>query len=133
VYGQNQAASAGVAGANNRIAIGFIGLGGQGFNAHVRQIKSHATENNVAMAAACDVWKKRVEAAKEFIGGDCQGYNRHEKLLERKDIDAVVIATHDPLHASITMDALNAGKHVYVEKPMTRYLDEAFQVYEAVK
>src|SRR5437764_1408473 len=86
VYGQNQAPSAGVAGANNKLVLGFIGVGQQGFNAHVRQIKGHASENNVALAAVCDVWSKRVEQAKEFIGGDCQGYNHHEKLLERKDI-----------------------------------------------
>src|SRR5262245_45830436 len=68
VYGQNQAPSAGATGANNRIVVGFIGVGAQGFNAHVRQIKTHATENNVALAAVCDVWDKRVKAAKEFIG-----------------------------------------------------------------
>jgi predicted dehydrogenase len=133
VYGQAQAPSAGVTGANNKLVVGFIGVGTQGFNAHVLQINSHAAENNVALAAVCDVWKKRVDRAKDFIKGDCQGYDRHEKLLERKDIDAVVIATHDPLHAPITIDALNAGKHVYVEKPLTRYLGEAFQVHDTVK
>src|SRR6266567_1336201 len=133
VYGQNQAPSTGVTGANSRIVVGFIGVGGQGFNAHVRQVKSHASENNVALAAVCDVWTKRVKQAKEFIGGDCQGFDHHQKLLERKDIDAVVIATHDPMHAPISIAALNAGKHVYVEKPMTRYLPEAFQVMDAVK
>jgi predicted dehydrogenase len=131
VYGQ--APSVGAAGANNRIVVGFIGVGGQGFNAHCRQVKTHASENNVAMAAVCDVWKNRVDLAKEFIGGDCQGYDHHGKLLERKDIDAVIIATHDPMHAPITIDALTAGKHVYVEKPMTRYLDEAFRVHDTVK
>jgi predicted dehydrogenase len=130
-YGQ--APSANVTGANNRIVVGFIGVGGQGFNAHVRQVKSHASENNVALGAVCDVWKKRVEDVKGFIGGDCQGFDNYKKLLERKDIDAVVIATHDPIHAPATIDALNAGKHVYVEKPMTRYLNEAFDVYDTVK
>src|SRR5439155_2148968 len=133
VYGQNQAPPVGVAGANGRLVLGFIGVGTQGFNAHVRQIKSHATENNVSLAAVCDVWTKRVTQAKDFIGGDCQGYDHYPKLLERKDIDAVVIATHDPMHARISMDALNAGKHVYVEKPLTRYLPEAFQVHDTVK
>jgi predicted dehydrogenase len=54
-------------------------------------------------------------------------------LLERKDIDAVVISTIDNWHAQVTLDALAAGKHVYCEKPMTRYLGEAFEVYDAVK
>src|ERR1044071_6942335 len=133
VYGQDTAPSVGAKGANDRIVVGFIGVGTQGFNAHVRQIKTHATENNVALAAVCDVWTKRVATVKEFIGGDCQGYDHYPKLLERKDIDAVVIATHDPMHGRASIDALNAGKHVYVEKPLTRYVPEAFQVYDAVK
>jgi len=133
VYGQNQAPSSGVAGANNKLVLGFIGVGTQGFNAHVRQIKSHASENNVALAAVCDVWSKRVAQAKEFIGDGCEGYDNYKKLLERKDIDGVVIATHDPWHARASMDSMNAGKHVYVEKPLTRYLGEAFDVYDTVK
>jgi predicted dehydrogenase len=133
VYGQDQAPSAGVTGANNRIVVGFVGVGNQGYGAHVLQIKGHAAENNVALAAVCDLWSKRVDQAKGFIGGDCQGYDHYGKLLERKDIDAVVVATHDPMHATISIAALNAGKHVYCEKPMSRYLGEAFQVQDAVK
>jgi len=133
VYGQSQPPSAGVTGANNKIVVGFIGVGAQGFNAHVRQIKTHASDNNVALAAVCDVWTKRVNEVKQFIGGDCQGFDNYHKLLDRKDIDAVVIATHDPMHARATLDSLNAGKHVYVEKPLTRYLGEAFEVHDIVK
>lgn len=130
VYGQ--APSANVAGANNRIVVGYIGVGGQGLNAHVRIMKGDAAANNIAQAAVCDVWKKRVDKAKEVIGGDCKGFSDYRQLLEQKDIDAVVIATHDPLHAPISIAALEAGKHVYVEKPLTRYLDEAFAVRDAV-
>src|SRR2546423_6156129 len=70
IYGQNTAPSAGVTGANGRIVVGFIGVGTQGFNAHVRQIKAHATENNVALAAVCDVWAKHGDEAAKFIGAD---------------------------------------------------------------
>src|SRR5437899_7479309 len=133
VYGQNQAPSAGVTGANNRLVLGFMGVGNQGYGAHVLQIKAHASENNVALAAVCDVWTKRVTDVKDSIGEGCQGYDHYPKLLERKDIDGVVIATHDPMHARATMDSLNAGKHVYVEKPLTRYLGEAFEVHDTVK
>jgi predicted dehydrogenase len=133
VYGQNQAPSAGnVIGANDRIVLGFIGVGAQGMT-HVRNMKTHTAENNVAGAAVCDVWKKRIDQAKDFLGGDCQGYGDYRKLLERKDIDAVMISTHDPIHAPSTIDALNAGKHVYSEKPMSRYLGEAFDVHDTVK
>jgi predicted dehydrogenase len=131
VYGQ--APSTNVAGANDRIVVGYIGVGGQGLNAHVRIMQANATANNIAQAAVCDVWQKRVDKAKEVIGGECKGYNDYRQLLERKDIDAVVIATHDPIHAPATIAALDAGKHVYVEKPLTRYLPEAFAVHAAVK
>src|ERR1043166_236301 len=65
VYGQNQAPSAGVTGANNRIAVGFIGVGTQGFTAHVAQIKAHAAENNVVLAAVCDVRSEERRVGKE--------------------------------------------------------------------
>jgi predicted dehydrogenase len=134
VYGQNQAPSTGrVIGANDRITVGFIGVGGQGFNAHVRQMKEHAAAHNVAQVACCDVSKHRAEEVKDFIGGGCEAFTDYRKLLERKDIDAIVCATVDHWHAQISIDALNAGKHVYVEKPMTRYLGQAFDVHDTVK
>jgi predicted dehydrogenase len=133
VYGQNTAPSTGrVIGANDRIVVAHIGVGGQGM-AHVRSIKGAAGDNNVAQAAVCDVWQKRIESSKAFIGGGVTGYEDHRKLLERNDIDAVVIATVDHWHTKISVDAMNAGKHVYVEKPMTRYLGEAFEIHDTVK
>ena len=132
VYGQNQGPSANVAGANNRLTVGYIGVGGMG-QTHVRTQKSKANENNIVQVAVCDVSKHRGEEAKALIGGDVQVFGDYQKLLERKEIDAVTIATVDHWHAKCTVDALNAGKHVYVEKPMTRYLGEAFEVYDAVK
>jgi predicted dehydrogenase len=134
VYGQNQAPSANVAGANNKIAVAVIGIGvGIGQN-HLNGIHEKAGENNTVVAAACDVFSKRRGIAKDKAGlKDSDVYEDHRKLLERKDIDGVVIATHDPWHAQITIDSLEAGKHVYCEKPLTRYLDEAFKVYDTVK
>lgn len=137
IYGQAPAAG-NVLGANSRITVGFIGVGGQGMNAHVNLVTANAAANNVAEAAVCDVWGKRRDAAKAFIEGKVSGakvdaYDDYRKLLERKDIDAVVIATHDPIHANATIAAMESGKHVYCEKPMTRYLGEAFAVQDAVK
>lgn len=137
VYGQNQAPSTGrVIGANDRIVVGFVGLGGQGFNAHVRQMKEHLAAHNVVQAAVCDVSKHRTAEVKAFVekdGGQCEGFSDYRKLLERKDIDAVVCATVDHWHTKVSIDSMNAGKHVYVEKPMTRYLGEAFDIYDTVK
>lgn len=132
VYGQNQAPSANVAGANNKLTVGYIGVGGQGM-AHVRSMKGHAGQSNIAQAAVCDVWTKRIEGAKAFIGGNCEGYDDYRKVLDRKDIDTVVISTVDHWHTPCSIDAMNAGKHVYVEKPMTRYLGEAWDIYDTCK
>ena len=132
VYGQNQAPSAGVTGANNKLTVGFIGVGGQGM-AHVRSMKEHASENNIEQVAVCDVWTKRIEGAKKYIGGRCEGYDDYRKLLDRKDIDTVCISTVDHWHTACSVDAMESGKHVYIEKPMTRYLGEAFQIYDACK
>lgn len=141
VYGQHTAPAAGRAiGANDRIAVGYVGIGGPPSNcpgmglAHVKSQKKNAADNNIVQAAVCDLYTKRNEIAKDAIGtSDVQTYDDYRKILDRKDIDAVVIATHDPWHAKISMDAMDAGKHVYCEKPMTRYLHEAFEVYDAVK
>ncbi|MBI5772524.1 MAG: Gfo/Idh/MocA family oxidoreductase [Verrucomicrobia bacterium] len=143
VYGQNQAPSVGAAGANNRIAVAHIGVGGQGM-AHVRSMKANAADNNIVQVATCDVSKTRAAEARDWITSedakkpgratkDVKTYEDHKKLLERKDIDAVVVGTVDHWHTACSVDAMNAGKHVYVEKPMTRYLGEAFEIYDTVK
>src|SRR5216117_841475 len=73
VYGQSTAPSTGrVIGANDRIAVGYIGVGGQGM-AHVRAQKAHAGENNIAQAAVCDVWQKRLQDAKAYIESENPG------------------------------------------------------------
>ena len=137
VYGQNQAPSANVTGANNRIVVGFVGVGGQGKGAHVDQSLAHKDENNLAFAAVCDVSKTRVAHAIRDIeaksGDKAEGYEDYRKLMERKDIDAIFCATVDHWHTRVGLAALNSGKHVYIEKPMTRYLSEAFLLADAVK
>jgi predicted dehydrogenase len=135
VYGQSSAPSTGrVIGANDRIAVAVVGVGfGIGKN-HLEGIHKNAGANNVVMAAACDVFNKRRDWAKEKAElKSADVYGDHRKVIERKDIDAVVVATHDPWHAGICIDAMEAGKHVYSEKPMVRYLDEAFRVHDTVK
>jgi len=133
VYGQNTAPSANVAGANNKLTLGFIGLGNQGLNSHLKPIATAAGEYNLTVAAVCDVSKHRVEEGIAAAGAGAKGYEDYKQLLDRKDIDVVFCATVDHWHGPITLDALNAGKHVYVEKPMTRYLGDAFTVYDTVK
>jgi predicted dehydrogenase len=134
VLGQSQAPYAGRAlGANDRIAVAYIGVGSQGM-AHVRSQKEHAAENNIVPAAVCDVWQKRLGAARAYLDlPENAAYRDHRALLERKDIDAVVVATVDNWHAPVAIDAMNAGKHVYGEKPLARYFGEGFEIYDTVK
>ncbi|HAV64494.1 MAG TPA: oxidoreductase [Verrucomicrobiales bacterium] len=138
VYGQNQAPSTGrVIGANDRISVGFVGVGGQGM-AHVTSMCNKAGDTNVDFKAVCDVWTKRIDGAKSYIegkiaGAKVEGYDDYRKIMDRKDIDAICCSTVDHWHTRVTVDAMNAGKHVYVEKPMTRYLGEAFEIYDTAK
>jgi predicted dehydrogenase len=134
VYGQSQAPSTGrVIGANDRINVAYIGTGKQGME-HVKFQKKFAQDNNIAQVATCDLYEKHLRQAQEHIGlKDADTYRDYRKLLERKDIDAIVAAPVDIWHAQVSIDALNAGKHVFCEKPMSRYLAEAFGVYDVVK
>jgi predicted dehydrogenase len=133
VYGQAAAPSANVAGANSKLNVGFVGLGNQGLNSHLKIMAANAGENNIAIMAIADVSKNRRDEAMKAAGEGAKAYEDYHQMLERKDIDVIVCATVDHWHARVTLDALNAGKHVYVEKPMTRYLGEAFEVYDTVK
>jgi len=134
VYGQSQAPSSGkVIGANDRINVAHVGVGAQGM-VHVKSQKGHAAENNIAQVAVCDLYQKRLEEAKSFLElKAADACADHRRILDRKDIDAIVIATNDIWHDVISIDALNAGKHVFCEKPMSRYLTDAFKVHDTVK
>ena len=110
IYGADKAPSANVQGANDRIVVGFVGVGGRGFGAHVRQMRQHAKENNISQAAVCDASTHRVNNAKAFIGKNSQdkvkGYKDYRKVLERKDIDAIVCATVDHWHTPVSVQAM---------------------------
>ncbi len=122
-----------VLGANDRINYGFIGVGNMG-GKHLSIIKDFCGTQNVAILGACDVFEKRRAEAKEKNGlSDEQLVTDYRRLIENKDIDVLVISTPDHWHGRIAVEALQAGKHVYLEKPMTRTLAEGFQVYDAAK
>jgi predicted dehydrogenase len=122
-----------VIGANDRIVVGFVGLGNQGLNSHLKPMMQNAQANNIAVGALCDVSKHRLDEAKQTAGASVEAFEDYRKMMDRKDIDAIVCATVDHWHAKVSIDAMNAGKHIYVEKPMSRYLLEAFEVYDAAK
>ncbi len=121
-------------GANDRIRVGIIGVKGMG-GGHLRNLVGDEMKNdNVQVVAVCDLWETvRLKAQKTAQLPDSAAYTDYRRLLDNKDIDAVVVATPDHWHGRIGFDALMAGKHLYIEKPMTRRLDEAFRIYDAAK
>ena len=124
------ASRAAVAGANDRIHFAVIGCGGMG-TGHLGSLVKRGEADNIKVRAVSDVYQRRLTRAQGICQGE--GYRDYRKLLERKDIDAVLIATPDHWHAKISMDAMAAGKHVYVEKPMTHTVEQAIQLRDAVK
>src|SRR5512136_3041575 len=117
VAGAISAASAlRVQGANERIRLGIIGTGSRG-----SYLMREANKiGGIEWVAVCDAWDVRRNQAAEIAGaGAVRKEADYRKMLERKDIDGVIVATWDNLHAQITVDACRAGKDVYVEKPMT--------------
>ncbi|MGV3516145.1 Gfo/Idh/MocA family protein [Luteitalea sp.] len=125
-----------VLGANDRINFAVVGVKGMG-GGHLRNLSGEMTQNdNVQVVAICDVWSKaRATAIKNANLTEAQAFAHYDKMLSAvgKDIDAVVVATPDHWHAALTIASLQAGKHVYVEKPMTHTLDEAFKIQGVAK
>ena len=106
-------------GANERIGVGFIGVGGRA-GAHMGIVKAFQQRGIAEPVAVCDVYRPRLEAASKGLGG-VKMYDAHEELLKDPNVDLVCIATPDRLHAPQAIDALNAGKDVYCEKPLTHW------------
>jgi predicted dehydrogenase len=112
---------------NERPLIGAIGLGGQGTGI-ARRANSYGD-----VVAVCDVHRAHAERAKEKHFAKADIYDDYRPLLDRKDIEAVTIGTPDHWHTTIALAALEAGKHVYCEKPLTLTIDEGKQLVAAVK
>jgi predicted dehydrogenase len=115
--------------ANDRINVGVIGVGGRGSSIMKWAMDvGKKPETPAQVVAVCDVYAKRRRVAAELA--KCDAIEDYRDLLNRKDIDAVLIATPDHWHAQMAIDAMMKGKDVYLEKPMTHTVEEAKQVYE---
>ncbi len=118
---------------NQKLRIGFIGPGGRGYGAHVKRLTKLAVEGQpIELVAVCDVYNKHRERAAKYIeratGKAPRQYEDYLDMIEREDLDAVCIGTPDHWHHRQTVDSLNAGLHVYCEKPMTKTVEEAISV-----
>ena len=113
----------------DKIRLGVIGFGVQG---HI-DLATALKVPGVELAGICDLYTGRLQNAKEMYGNDLFPTRDYRALLDRPDIDAVIIATHDVWHAKMTTDALAKGKHVYIEKPMVYKINQGADIIAAEK
>ena len=118
-----------VIGANDRVRLGFIGVANRG-----RQLlDGFMVHDDIEIAALCDVDSATLARAREKVGGSADTYEDFRRIIDRKDIDAVVIATPDHWHAIQTVAACDAGKDVYVEKPLSITIHEGRRMVQAAR
>lgn len=119
-----------VLGANDRIRVGFIGAGGMG-NAHLDACKTLKDKDNLEFVGVADCWQTRADEGAAKM--ETKPFTDYRKLLDIQDLDYVTIATPEHWHSRMTLDALDAGKAVYCEKPMTHRIPQAQEVLKKVK
>jgi len=117
------------AAANDRVRVALIGAGGRG-----RSVTRYASRTaNVEVAAVSDVYVPRREQAAQELGAAAKPAKDYREILDRKDIDGVIIATPDHWHTPMILEAVSAGKDVYCEKPVTQRLEEGDQLIAGVE
>jgi predicted dehydrogenase len=122
------ASAARVHGASDRIRLALIGAGSRG-----NLLRTWATQaGGIAWVGVCDAWDKRRDETASRMEGRPETCGDYRRVLDRKDVDAVIVATPDHLHSTITVDACRAGKDVYVEKPMTSLPMQGHEIVRAV-
>jgi predicted dehydrogenase len=117
-----------IAGAEGKIRVGVIGAGGRG-----RLLTAEFKEVGAEVAAVCDVYEPNLAAGLKAASTGARSFDNYRRLLEDKSIHAVIVSTPDHWHARMTIDAVDAGKDVYVEKPMAHTIDEGFRIIEATR
>ncbi len=114
---------------SQNLNIALIGAGGMGSE----DTKTALRHEGIKLVAVCDLYQGRLKKAKETWGDNIFTTNDYKDILQREDIDVVIIGTPDHWHKQISIDALAAGKHVYCEKPMVHSVDEGQEVIAAWK
>lgn len=118
-----------VLGANERVRLGFIGVGNRGDQV----LDAFLTHKDAEIVALSDLWQPYLDFASNKIGTRLETHKDYRKLLERRDLDAVVICTPDHWHALQMIHACEAGKDVYVEKPLSLCVAEGRRMVEAAR
>jgi len=117
------------AGPNDRIRLALIGCGGMGN----RHLDSLVKRTDSEVVAVCDVYTPRAQAARDKVGGKCDWYQDYRRVLDRDDIDAIFSPTPDHWHALMTIQACQAWKDVYVEKPLSTTIAEGRAMVTAAR
>jgi predicted dehydrogenase len=114
---------------SNRIVVGLIGSGGRGRNI----LRFHRQDPTVTAGAVCDIYEPNLERGLSEAGGGAKAYRSYKELLADGDIDAVIIATPEHWHHRMLLDALAAGKDVYIEKPLCHTWEEGVELVRAAR
>jgi predicted dehydrogenase len=122
-----QAGAQQTASPNDRLQIALIGAGDQGMG----DLRWALAAGGVEMVAAADVYDGRLERCKELWGKQVFTTRDYREILARPDVDCVIVATPDHWHTKISVDAMNAGKDVYLEKPMIQKVEEGRAIIES--
>src|SRR3954451_12629405 len=117
-----------ILGANDRLRAGIIGAGGRG-----RYLIGQFKEAGTDVDAVCDIYEPNLQAGLKEASTGAKFFRDYRKLLDDKSIDVVIVATPDHWHSRMVIDAVEAGKDVYVEKPLAHKIDEGFDVIKAVR
>lgn len=118
-----------VLGANERVRVGFVGLGNRGDQV----LSAFLTHSDCEVAAVCDIYEPYRDFAASKIGTRPEKFSDYRKMIERKDLDAIVIATPDHWHALQMIHSCQAGKDVYVEKPASAFVNEGRAMVKAAR
>lgn len=116
--------------ASDQFVVGFIGTGTRANHALIPQFKFNPA---FRIAALCDVYKPNLDQAAALVNGNADTYGDYRRVLDRKDIDVVVIATPDHWHCPMVIDACEAGKDIYLEKPVSNDIDMCLKAVAAAR
>jgi predicted dehydrogenase len=133
----NARSYAAILGANDRVNVGVVGCGDRMKQSLIPAFQQHAKELNFQFVAISDLWSRRRDEGVAFIqklsGNTVDAVRNNDELYARKDVDAVLVATADFQHAQHGIEAVNAGRDAYVEKPTAHTMDDARNFLAAVK
>lgn len=136
--GSNAASYARIQGSNSRVRVGIVGFSDRTRDALIPAFMAHAKELNFDLVAVSDIWSRRRDEAGQYVQSkfgtqQLAKARNNEELYERKDVDAVIVATADFQHAMHGVEAVRAGRDAYVEKPMANTMADVRAIKKAVE